>query len=161
MLKLGIESGSQQVLDNMEKGIRLETISAVLEQLHRVGIATYVYLLFGTPTETYEQATQTLEFTAEHGQYINFLNLAIFNMPINSPESDQFPGSFFDDGDLSLYRNFIHPQGWDRKKIRHFLNKEFKQHPEIKKILANHPPHFDSNHAPFFHLKNTRGKVAN
>lgn len=153
MLKLGIESGCQEVLDNMEKGIKLETVSASLQQLHHAGIATYVYLLFGTPTENRQQAAQTLQFTVDHWRYINFLNLAIFNMPINSPESDLFPGSFFDGGNLSLYRNFTHPKGWDRKKIRHFLSKEFKQQPEIKKILLNHPPHFDSNHAPFFHLK--------
>ena len=50
MLKLGIESGDQQVLDQMNKGIELEMISQVLRALKSAGILTYVYLLFGTPS---------------------------------------------------------------------------------------------------------------
>jgi radical SAM superfamily enzyme YgiQ (UPF0313 family) len=49
MLKLGIESGDQGVLDQLNKGIDLLTVSAVLKSLKRAGIATYVYLLFRTP----------------------------------------------------------------------------------------------------------------
>ncbi len=49
MLKLGIESGDQEVLDRLNKGIDLPTASAVLKSLKKAGIATYVYLLFGTP----------------------------------------------------------------------------------------------------------------
>jgi len=51
MLKLGLESGDQGVLDALDKGIRLETASRVLANLRTSGIATYVYLLFGTPAE--------------------------------------------------------------------------------------------------------------
>ena len=150
MLKLGIESGSQKVLDQMEKGTELETISTTLKTLRSAGIATYVYLLFGTPGEDYHEALKTLEFTRQHATCINFLNLAIFNMPINSPESSRYPSTSFNDDDLSLYRDFTHPKGWDRQQIRQFLSKEFKQDPAIKSILANDPPLFTSNHAALF-----------
>ena len=56
-------------------------------------------------------------------------------MPINSPEADLYPSTQFSEGDLSLYRDFTHPKGWGRKQIRHFLDREFKQHPDIKQIL--------------------------
>ena len=52
MLKLGVESGDQAVLDRMQKGIDLQTASLALKTLKRAGIASYVYLLFGTPGET-------------------------------------------------------------------------------------------------------------
>ena len=52
MLKLGIESGDQEVLDQLNKGIDLPTASAVLKTLKKTGIATYCYFLFGTPPET-------------------------------------------------------------------------------------------------------------
>jgi len=52
MLKLGIESGSQKILDHLQKGMDLEIASKALKTLKQAGIATYVYLLFGTPPET-------------------------------------------------------------------------------------------------------------
>ena len=150
LLKLGLESGSQNVLDAMCKGVRLELIERVLAALHQAGIATYVYLLFGTPTESPLEARQTLEFTLRHHEAITFLNLAIFNMPRASAEAGHLPGSAFSAGDLSLYRDFVHPRGWDRKAIRTFLDREFKRHPTIGAIIRRDPVLFTSNHAAFF-----------
>ncbi|HAM50851.1 MAG TPA: radical SAM protein, partial [Nitrospiraceae bacterium] len=73
----GIESGDQNVLDALEKGISVEVASMVLKNLKKAGIATYVYLLFGTPAEDETAARKTLEFTAQHCNSIDFLNLAI------------------------------------------------------------------------------------
>jgi len=69
MLKLGIESGDQHVLDALQKGISLETASAVLKNLRRAGIGTYVYLIFGTPAESEKSAEKTLEFTVQHSDW--------------------------------------------------------------------------------------------
>jgi hypothetical protein len=78
------------------------------------------------------------------------LNLAIFNMPIYGPEAQQMEAETFYEGDLSLYTDFNHPKGWNRKWVRQFLDKEFKRHPAIASILRRDPPVFTSNHAPFF-----------
>ena len=150
LLKLGLESGSQKVLDTMDKGIHLNLVTRVLDALHQAGIATYVYLLFGTPAESIHEARQTLAFTLQHHQVITFLNLAIFNMPRSSKEAEQIPGSTFSQGDLSLYQDFIHPQGWDRRATRTFLDREFTRHRAIGTILRRDPPLFTSNHAAFF-----------
>jgi radical SAM superfamily enzyme YgiQ (UPF0313 family) len=150
MLKLGLESGDQGVLDQMQKGISLEEASAVLKNLKKAGIATYVYLLFGTPPEGEEEARKTLEFVVSHHEDIDFLNVAIFNLPAHGPDSKQLDTRVFYDGDLSLYVDFEHPKGWNRKKVRQFLDKEFARHPAIASILRRDPPVFTSNHAPFF-----------
>ncbi len=150
MLKLGIESGAPEVLEAMQKGISLEQVSTVLENLKQAGIATYVYLLFGTPTEALPQARKTLEFVVRHSQAISFLNLAIFNLPLYSLESKELEVRDFYAGDLSLYADFIHPRGWQRQDIRRFLDQEFKRHPAIAPIIKRDPPSFTSNHAPFF-----------
>ena len=150
LLKLGLESGSQKVLDAMHKGTYLDLVERVLVALHQADIATYVYLLFGTPSESLAEARQTLDFTLRHHQTITFLNLAIFNMPIASAEADLLPGTEFSEGDLSLYRDFIHPLGWDRRSVRTFLDREFKRHPTIGAIIRRDPVLFTSNHAPFF-----------
>jgi len=150
MLKLGIESGDQGVLDALDKGISVEMASVVLKNLKKAGIATYVYLLFGTPVETEASARKTLAFTAQHSECIDFLNLAIFNMPICGKASVELSIRTFSEGDLSLYTDFRHPRGWDRKKVRLFLDREFKRHPAIASILKREVPVFTSNHAPFF-----------
>jgi hypothetical protein len=150
MLKLGIESGDQGVLDALQKGISVETASVVLKNLKKAGIAAYVYLIFGTPAETLAEARKTLEFTVKHSDCINFLNLAIFNMPICGGTFSGLETKGFYEGDLSLYTDFIHPGGWDRKRVRIFLEHEFRKHPAVSPILNNDPPFFTSNHAPFF-----------
>jgi radical SAM superfamily enzyme YgiQ (UPF0313 family) len=152
MLKLGLESGDQCVLDKLDKGIELSTAAAALHELKEAGIATYIYLLFGTPAETEAAARETLAFTAEHCDSIDYLNLALFNMPVCGHEAQDYATSVFYEGDLSLYTDFAHPKGWDRKLVRAFLENEFKRHPAIATILQRDPPLFTSNHAPLFPL---------
>ena len=150
MLKLGLESGDQGVLDALEKGIDLDMVSRALNNLRETGIATYIYLLFGTPPENLDDARRTLDFTVRHSEAITYLNLAIFNMPLNSPDAAGLAISDFYQGDLSLYTDFKHPRGFGRKEIRQFLDREFRRHPAIIPIIQRDPPFFSSNHAPFF-----------
>ncbi len=150
MLKLGIESGSQQVLDRLHKGVDLETATKTLKALKAAGISAYVYLLFGTPAESEEDAYRTLDFTVRHHERIGFLNVAVFNLPAFSPEAETLETESFYEGDLSLYRTFTHPARWDRPSVRHFLNRTFKRHPAVAPILRRDPPYFTSGHAPFF-----------
>jgi len=133
----------------LQKGIDLEQASSVLSNLKKAGIATYVYVLFGTPPEGPNEARKTLGFVAKHHEEIDFLNLAIFNMPMYGPETQQIGTRSFYEGDLSLYTSFDHPKGWSRLLIRQFLDKEFKRHPVVQPILRRDPPVFTSNHAPF------------
>ena len=149
MLQVGIESGDQQVLDQECKGIELEVVSRALENLKTAGIATYVYLLFGTPPESLLEARKTLAFTVKHAEEIAFLNLAIFNLPIYGPEARELNTRLHYEGDLSLYVDFDHPRGWHRVRVRQFLDKEFKRHPAVASIIRRDPPFFTSNHAPF------------
>jgi len=159
MLKLGIESGDQRVLDQLNKGMDVATASAALRTLNKSGIAAYCYFLFGTPPETEESAFKTMDFVAAHHKEIAFLNLAIFNLPALSSEAQILATTDFYEGDLSLYRNFRHPRGWHRPAIRHFLEKTFKKQPAIASIIKRTPAFFTSNHAPFFVLRHSTGAV--
>lgn len=150
MLKLGLESGDQEVLDSLGKGIDLKDTATALANLKDAGILTYVYLLFGTPAETEASAQKTLAFVARHSAAIDFLNLAIFNLPVNSPDTQKLNVRTFYAGDLSLYTDFEHPHGWGRRAVRAFLDNEFRKHPAVRPIILRNPPVFTSNHAPFF-----------
>ncbi len=70
------------------------------------------------------------------------------------PDAERFQTNAFYEGDLSLYSDFKHPEGWDRPLVRHFLDRVFKKHPDVSAILKRVPPIFTSNHAPFFLLAN-------
>ncbi|MCX5828535.1 MAG: radical SAM protein [Deltaproteobacteria bacterium] len=148
MLKLGLESGDQGVLDALEKGIDLKTASLVLRNLKEAGIGTYVYLLFGTPAEDRTAARRTMEYVVENSSSIDFLNVAIFNMPVFAAAADDLVTRPFSTGDLSLYTDFEHPQGWNRREVRSFVDGELKRNPVIAEILKRTPPVFTSNHAP-------------
>ena len=150
MLQLGLESGDQQVLDALGKGTRLDQIEGVLRALAETGIGVFLYVLFGTPAEHRDAARRTRDFVALHADRIAFLNVALFNLPVASAEVPRLATRAFYDGDLSLYREFTHPGGWNRDAVRAFVADEFDAEPAIKAILARNPPIFTSNHAPFF-----------
>jgi radical SAM superfamily enzyme YgiQ (UPF0313 family) len=150
MLQLGLESGDEGVLDGLHKGTDIRTASRALENLEQAGIKTYVYLLFGTPAEAEREARATLDFVVRHAASIDFLNLAIFNMPLCGQEGKELGTDGFSQGDLSLYTDFRHPRGWDRRRVRQFLDREFKRHPAVAAILRNDPPVFTSSHAAVF-----------
>jgi radical SAM superfamily enzyme YgiQ (UPF0313 family) len=150
MMKLGVESGDQNVLDQLNKGNDLGTVSKSLENLRRAGISTYVYLLFGTPWEDEAAARKTMDFVKDHKHLISYLNVALFNLPYFARGWEDLETSEFYDGDLSLYKEFNHPMGWNRSNIRSFFAREFKRHPDISAIINRDPPVFNSNHAPFF-----------
>ena len=51
-LMWGVESGSQRVLDLMDKGIRIPEVDAVLNDTRKAGVRNHVFVMGGFPTET-------------------------------------------------------------------------------------------------------------
>lgn len=157
MLQLGLESGSQPLLDRMGKGTRVADASAILSNLSRAGIVSYVYVMLGAPGETEIDAGRTRSFLSEHAGEIGFLNLSILNMPrgatwpgiveANAPRE----GGFNDEDEpLGLYRQAPASDGWGRAQARRFLQKRILGDPAIRAIAARTPPWFGDSHAFFF-----------
>src|SRR5687768_4426098 len=65
MLWMGAESGSQKVLDAMEKGLRVDDIRTASRLLKAAGIEVGFFLQFGYPGETWEDIEATLQLTRE------------------------------------------------------------------------------------------------
>lgn len=157
MLQLGLESGSQAVLDRLQKGIRLDAVERILDNLAAAGIATFVYIMLGTPGETEKDAEQTLTFLEKHADNIGFLNLSIMNMPRSSgllANPKQYGISDTDSIDtetpLALYQRFNSTSSWNRATARRFLKQKLLGSAKIRKIVNRTPPLFTSNHAVFF-----------
>ena len=62
---LGVESGSQELLDRMKKGISLEGVRRTVELAKKQGMTVHVAFILGTPGETLESARRTFEFAKE------------------------------------------------------------------------------------------------
>lgn len=150
MLKLGLESADDTVLNELNKGIKVQNVERILQNLSGAGIKTYVYIMFGTPSEKRESAEKTAKFISKNYQFIDYLNVSIFNLPLESKMAQTLECIPFYSGDLSLYSDFKHPEEWGRFEIRKWMNRSFKKDSNISKILNRVPPYFSSNHASLF-----------
>ena len=62
---VGAESGSQKILDAMEKGTRVGQIYQAAARLHEAGIEVGFFLQFGYPSETREDIEMTLQMVRD------------------------------------------------------------------------------------------------
>ncbi len=62
MLFFGVESGNQQVLDNVQKGTTVKMIEDAFKWARRLGIDTIASLALGLPGDTFESCLKTIEW---------------------------------------------------------------------------------------------------
>jgi radical SAM superfamily enzyme YgiQ (UPF0313 family) len=63
---MGAESGSQRILDAMEKGVRVEQIAEARENLRRHGVRACFFLQFGYPGEVWGDIEQTIQMVRQN-----------------------------------------------------------------------------------------------
>ena len=61
-IKVGVESGVQEILDRIKKGITLQQIRDTFRWAAEVGINTHAHLMIGHPGETEQTIEATIEF---------------------------------------------------------------------------------------------------
>jgi len=62
---MGAESGSQKILDAMDKGTRVDQIAQARENLRREGIRACYFLQFGYPGETWQDIQSTIRLVRD------------------------------------------------------------------------------------------------
>ncbi|MCX5888275.1 MAG: radical SAM protein [Deltaproteobacteria bacterium] len=67
----GMESGCQRILDLMNKGTDLNTMSQILKKSSKHKISNLCFIILGFPGETSKEAEQTIEFLKKHADCIN------------------------------------------------------------------------------------------
>ncbi|HNT34739.1 MAG TPA: radical SAM protein, partial [bacterium] len=65
LMAFGLESGSQEILDVIHKGISKDQIRNALKECRRAGIRSSVYFLLGLPWETEKTFQETVQFACE------------------------------------------------------------------------------------------------
>jgi radical SAM superfamily enzyme YgiQ (UPF0313 family) len=64
-VKFGVESGDQEILDRMKKGVQLEQVRETFRYCHEVGINTHAHFMIGCPGETKETIAKTVALAKE------------------------------------------------------------------------------------------------
>ncbi len=62
LLLVGYESGNQQILHNIKKGMRIEVAERFTKDCHKLGVAIHGTFILGLPGETHETIRETVEF---------------------------------------------------------------------------------------------------
>ncbi len=75
LISLGVESGSQEILDNMGKRIYLDKIMDAVDMIEQSGIQTYAYYVLGLPWETKKTIEETFRFAKKlNTHYASFFS---------------------------------------------------------------------------------------
>ncbi len=73
LISMGVESGSQEILDKMGKKITLNQIKKAVAMINKAGIQVYAYYVIGLPWETKETIEKTFKFAKKlNTQYASF-----------------------------------------------------------------------------------------
>jgi hopanoid biosynthesis associated radical SAM protein HpnJ len=76
LLTVGFESGNQQILNNVKKGIRIEGARQFALAAKEVGVLLHATFILGLPGETKETMEQTMRFAQEIDPYSMQVSLA-------------------------------------------------------------------------------------
>lgn len=73
LVSIGVESGSQYMLEKMGKKITLDDVRRTVKTFKKAGIRIYNYFVIGLPWETEETAEETIKFAIElNSDFISF-----------------------------------------------------------------------------------------
>lgn len=64
-VKFGIESGSQEILDRIKKGYKVEEAHNVFDVANRIGLNTHAHVMIGNPGDTLETIKGTVEYVKQ------------------------------------------------------------------------------------------------
>lgn len=77
LVSIGIESGVQEILDNIGKKITKEQIISTVKMFKKLGIKIYAYYVIGLPWESRETYMETLNFAKSlNTEYVSFYTAA-------------------------------------------------------------------------------------
>ncbi len=80
----GVESGTQRVLDVIDKGTHISDIETVLKDSHKAGIWNMVFIIMGYPTQTEEEVKGDIAFLNRNSPYISSLAKSLFQLETGS-----------------------------------------------------------------------------
>ncbi|MCO5973216.1 B12-binding domain-containing radical SAM protein [Actinoallomurus soli] len=92
-ISFGYESGSQRVLDLIDKGVRLTDVPDILRDLARYDIGAQMMGFTGFPGERDDEAARTYDFLLEHDDLWSLAGIGTFSLTPGSMVAKN-PGAF-------------------------------------------------------------------
>ncbi len=84
-VSFGLESGSQRMLDMMDKGCTVEANSDFIRTAHEAGLSVRCTMFKGFPGETPDDLAKTADFLEQHMPYLGRVRFNEFSIPENTP----------------------------------------------------------------------------
>lgn len=125
LLLVGYESGSQPILNNIKKGMRVEFARRFAEDCHKLGITIHGTFIVGLPGETRETIAETIRFAKEVNPHTIQVSLAA-----------PYPGT-------ELYRQAVE-NGWLRDEGKNLIEDHGIQISSIGYPHLSHQEIFES-----------------
>lgn len=132
MLLFGLESGCDRVLSFMKKGTDKQTITEVCKNSTLAGIWNHAFLFFGFPTETEEEAQETVDFVLSNKDIIHSVGSDVFSLGKHSPirKHPELYGvssiQIDENKDFQLWYKYDVNRGLNQEKARK-INKTFQE----------------------------------
>lgn len=108
-VSFGLETANQRLLDFVQKGVNLETAKRVFKDCYDAGLNVQLQMMTGMPTETMEEALETIKFLVENKEIIQQVTFNVYYFtpgclihkdPLKYgiiPQDDPLPFQFFID----------------------------------------------------------------
>jgi hopanoid biosynthesis associated radical SAM protein HpnJ len=141
LLLVGYESGNQQILHNIKKGMRIEVAKKFTKDCHDLGITIHGTFILGLPGETKETIEETIRFATE-------INPHTIQVSLAAP----YPGTF-------LHRQAVE-NGWLDVEHAELIDEHGVQIAPLNYPHLSHQEIFDSVETFYKRFYFRAGKIA-
>ncbi|MBT6336393.1 radical SAM protein [Candidatus Woesearchaeota archaeon] len=136
-LSFGVESGSQKVIDLMNKGYDLKDVDKILNSVNNAGISTHIYLMTDFPGESDKEFQETINLMLKNKEFIQSFQVSKFMLTKKSILSKEYSKQKSDPGSSSL--NFEINNNTDRpKSLKQTLKENLPHHKVGQELISSH-----------------------
>jgi hopanoid biosynthesis associated radical SAM protein HpnJ len=144
LLLVGYESGNQQILHNIKKGMRIEVAKQFTKDCHELGIKIHGTFILGLPGETTETIQETIKFATEINPHTIQVSLAapypgtfLYKQAVENGWLDADHAELIDESGIQVaplhYPHLSHTEIFD--SVETFYKKFYFRAPKIASIV--------------------------
>ena len=145
LLLVGYESGNQQILHNIKKGMRIEVARQFTKDCHELGIKIHGTFILGLPGESQETIQETIKFATDINPHTIQVSLAapypgtfLYKQALENGWLDVKNAELIDDHGIQIapltYPHLAHTEIFDN--VETFYKKFYFRAPKIASIVG-------------------------
>ncbi|ACL61894.1 hopanoid biosynthesis associated radical SAM protein HpnJ [Methylobacterium nodulans] len=145
LLLVGYESGNQQILHNIKKGMRVEVAERFTKDCHDLGIAIHGTFILGLPGETKETIQETIKFATRINPHTIQVSLAapypgtfLYKQAVENGWLDEANAELVDENGVQIaplhYPHLSHTEIFN--SVEDFYRKFYFRAPKIASIVG-------------------------